>query len=55
MKKLLLLFALLFSLSTSFISCRDTPEEERAEEAAEEFEERADEIEEAADEVEDEY
>ncbi|MDT0646571.1 hypothetical protein RM545_07710 [Zunongwangia sp. F260] len=55
MKKLFLLFALLFSVSTSFVSCRDTPEEERAEEAAEAVEERADEIEEAADEVEDEY
>ncbi|MDT0685858.1 hypothetical protein [Autumnicola psychrophila] len=55
MKKLFLLFALVFSVSTSFVSCRDTPEEERAEEAAEAVEERTDEIEEAADEVEDEY
>ncbi len=55
MKKLVILFTLLFSLSTSFISCRDTPEEERAEEAAEAVEERTDEIEEAADEMEDDY
>lgn len=55
MKKLFLLFALLFSVSTSFISCRETPEEERAEEAAEAIEERTDEIEDAADEIEDEY
>lgn len=55
MKKFILLFALLFSVSSSFISCRDTPEEERAEEAAEAVEERTDEIEEAADEMEDEY
>lgn len=45
MKKLLLLFALLFSISTSFISCRDTPQEERVEETAEEVEDAADEIE----------
>lgn len=55
MKKFFLLFALLFSVSTSFISCRDSPEEERAEEAAEALEERTDEIEDAADEIEDEY
>lgn len=55
MKKLILLFALLFSVSTSFISCRESPEEERAEEAAESLEERTDEIEDAADEIEDEY
>lgn len=48
MKKLLLLFALLFTVSTSFIACRDTPEDERVEEAAED-------VEEAADEIEDEY
>ncbi|WP_169578550.1 hypothetical protein [Salinimicrobium terrae] len=55
MRKLMLLFALLFTVSTSFISCRETPEEERAEEAAEAVEERTDEIEEAADEIESEY
>jgi len=54
MKRIFLLFALLFTVSTSFISCRETPEEERAEEAAEAVEERTDEIEEAADELEDE-
>lgn len=55
MKKLMLQFALLFSVSTSFISCRESPEEERAEEAAEALEKRTDEIEDAADEIEDEY
>ncbi|WP_166435222.1 hypothetical protein [Christiangramia sabulilitoris] len=55
MKRLFLVFALLFSVSTTFISCRETPEEERAEEAAEAVEERTDEIEEAADEIEDDY
>ena len=45
MKKLLLLFALFFSVSTSFISCRDTPENDQIEEAAEDVEETADEIE----------
>ncbi|HKL36255.1 MAG TPA: hypothetical protein VJ899_08180 [Salegentibacter sp.] len=55
MKRIFLLFALLFTVSTSFISCRETPEEERAEEAAEAVEERTDEIEEAADEMEEEY
>lgn len=45
MKKLLLLFALLLSVSTSFISCRDTAEEERVEEKADEIEEKADEVE----------
>lgn len=45
MKKLLLLFALLFSVSTSFVSCRENPQEERVEETAEEVEESADEIE----------
>jgi outer membrane lipoprotein-sorting protein len=55
MKKLILLFALLLSVSSSFISCRETAEEERAEEAAEAVEERTDEIEDAADEMEDDY
>lgn len=55
MRKLMLLFALLFTVSTSFISCRETAEEERAEEAAEAVEERTDEIEDAADEMEDDY
>ena len=36
MKKLILLFALLFSVSTSFISCRDTTEEVDDIEATEE-------------------
>lgn len=53
MKKLLLLFALLFTVSTSFVSCRDTDSAE--ENAAEALEERTDEMEDAADEIEDEY
>lgn len=37
MKKLIFLFALLFSISTSFISCRDTTEEVDDIEATEEI------------------
>lgn len=50
MKKLFLLFALMFSVSSSFISCRDEAgrEEEQVEEAT-------DELEDAADDVEDEF
>lgn len=55
MKRFFLLLTLMFSMSASFISCRETPEEERREEAAEQVEETTDEIEEAADEIEDEY
>lgn len=51
MKKLILLFALLFSVSTSFISCRDTEKEsDDMEEVGEDMEEMGDEVE---DEVED--
>lgn len=51
MKKFVLLFALLLSVSASFVSCRETPEEE----AEEQIEETTDDIEEAADDLEDEY
>jgi hypothetical protein len=51
MKKLLFLLTLFFTVSTTLVSCRDTPQEE----SAEEFEERTDAIEEVGDEVEDEY
>lgn len=47
MKKLIFLFALLFSISTSFVSCRDTEEgEEDDMELNEEFDEEAEEIDE---------
>ncbi len=55
MRKLFLVFALLFTVSSSFISCRENPQEEQAEEAAEAFEEKTDALEEAGDEIEDEY
>jgi uncharacterized membrane protein len=55
MKKLILLFALLFSVSSSFISCRDEPDRgDRVEEATDELEERGDEIEDEYDDMEDE-
>ena len=47
MKKLIFLFALLFSISTSFVSCRDTEEAEEEEmELNEDLEEGTEEIEE---------
>lgn len=48
MKKLILIFALLFTVSSSFISCRETEREN------DEIEEMGDEIEEAGDEMEEE-
>lgn len=48
MKKLILIFALLFTVSSSFISCRETEREN------DELEEVGDEMEEVGDEVEDE-
>ena len=54
MKKLILIFALLFGVSSSFISCRDEADRgDRVEEATDELEEEGDEIEEAYDEVDD--
>ena len=54
MKRLVLLFALLFSVSTSFISCRDeTDKGDRVEEATDELEERGDEIEDEYDDMQD--
>ena len=48
MKKLIFLFALLFSISTSFVSCRDTEEanEEEDMELNEGLEEESEEVEE---------
>lgn len=47
MKKLIFLFALLFSISTSFVSCRETEEVEEEEmELNEEMEEDTEELEE---------
>lgn len=48
MKKLILIFALLFSVSSSFISCRETEREDS------EMEEVGDEVENMGDEVENE-
>lgn len=54
MKKLVLLFALLFSVSSAFISCREeTDRGDRVEEATDELEDRGDEIEEEYDEMDD--
>lgn len=50
MKKLLYLFALLFTISTSFVSCRDTEQS-----AEDEVEEVGDDIEDGAEEVEEEF
>ena len=47
MKKLVLLFALLFSVSTTFISCRETEgeaEEMELEETGDEFEDEVEDI-----------
>ena len=57
MKKLILLFALLFSVSTSFISCRDTEREaddiEMSDDMEDEMEEVEEEVEEEMEEMED--
>ncbi len=54
MKKLILIFSLLFTVSSAFISCRDEPDRgDRVEEATDELEERGDEVEEAYDEMDD--
>lgn len=54
MKKFILLFALLFTVSSSFISCRDEADRgDRVEEATDELEERGDEIEDEYDDMED--
>ncbi|MHA6278691.1 hypothetical protein ACXYMT_00785 [Salinimicrobium sp. CAU 1759] len=50
MKKLIFLFALLFSISTSFVSCRDTEEADDVDDM-----ELNEELEEEAEEIEDEY
>lgn len=49
MKRLILLFALLFSVSSSFISCRETAEE--GEELEMEMEETGDELEDEVEEI----
>lgn len=68
MKKLILLFALVFSVSTSFISCRDTEKEaddmddvemtddmeEMREDAEDDMEDMADDMEDQVEEMEDE-
>lgn len=61
MKKLILLFALLFSVSTSFISCRDTEKEaddmddvEMTDDMEDDMEDMADEMEDEVEEMEDE-
>lgn len=54
MKKLVLLFALLFSVSSAFISCRETEREADDMEMNEEMEEMGDEIEEETEELEEE-
>ncbi|MFD2517027.1 hypothetical protein [Salinimicrobium flavum] len=53
MKKLILLFALLFTVSTSFISCRETNERD-SDDIEEGIDEAGDELEEVGDEMEDE-
>ena len=50
MKKVVLFFALMLSVTSSFISCRDEPEDR-----GDQIEESTDELEEAGDEIEDEY
>jgi hypothetical protein len=54
MKKLILIFALLFSVSSAFISCRETEREADDMEINEEMDEMGDELEEAGDEMEEE-
>lgn len=54
MKKLILIFALLFGVSSTFISCRDEQDRgDQIEEATDEMEERGDEIEEEYDDMDD--
>ena len=54
-KKLIFIFALLFGVSSSFISCRDEQDKgDRIEEATDELEERGDEVEDEYDDMEDE-
>ena len=53
MKKLVVLFAFLFAVSTSFISCRET--EREVDEVEEVGEDVGDEIEETGEELEDDY
>lgn len=54
MKKVILLFALVFSVSSSFISCRDEADdrEEQIEEVGEDIEDAGDEIEDELDDAE---
>lgn len=54
MKKLIVILALLFGVSSSFISCREEADRgDQIEEATDELEERGDEIEEEYDDMED--
>ncbi len=54
MKKLILIFALLFTVSSSFISCRETEREnDDLEEVGDEIEEVGDEVEEEVEEMND--
>lgn len=54
MKKLILFFALLLSVSSSFISCRDTERKDDDTELSEDIDEMGDEMEEKAEDIEDE-
>ena len=54
MKKLIVILALLFGVSSSFISCREEADRgDQIEEATDELEDRGDEIEEEYDDMED--
>ncbi|NJW52349.1 hypothetical protein [Salinimicrobium oceani] len=54
MKRLALLFALLFTFSSGFVSCRDTEREADDVEVSDDMEEVGDDIEDAGEEIEDE-